>query len=102
MRQFAGQIDLEQAKAFEADHFDTFLQKERPGYRTMCMHNDIDGETPGPVEPFAPRGTFDAKVVDTAMAKRMSFAARWGSACGTAFDAEKFLDAHPQYDWMRG
>jgi hypothetical protein len=102
MRQFSGQIDLQHAKEFEADHFDTFLGKDRPGYRTMCMHNDTDAETPGAVEPFAPRGTFDAKVVDAAMARRMSFAARWGSACGRAFDAEKFLGAHPQYDWMRG
>jgi len=36
------------------------------------------------------------------MAKKMSFAARWGSACGTAFDAEKFLNDHPQFDWMTG
>jgi hypothetical protein len=36
--------------------------------------------------------------VDAAMAKRMSFAARWGSACGTAFSAGKFLKAHPQFD----
>src|SRR5260370_32943409 len=36
------------------------------------------------------------------MAKQMSFAGRWGSACGRAFDAEKFLSAHPQFDWMRG
>jgi hypothetical protein len=31
----------------------------------------------------------------------MSFSARWGSACGTAFDAVKFLKAHPQFDWMK-
>jgi hypothetical protein len=30
----------------------------------------------------------------------MSFAARWGSACGTAFDADRFLREHPQFDWM--
>jgi len=34
------------------------------------------------------------------MAKQMSFVARWGAACGTAFDANKFLEQHPQYDWM--
>lgn len=102
MKQFSGKIDLQLAKEFEADHFDTFLQKENPGYRTLCMHNEIEALTPDGRAPFAPRGTFDAKVVDTEMARRMSFAARWGSACGTAFDAEKFLAAHPQYDWMRG
>jgi hypothetical protein len=32
----------------------------------------------------------------------MSFVARWGAACGTPFDAKKFLEQHPQYDWMNG
>jgi hypothetical protein len=44
----------------------------------------------------------DAKVVDTAMARQMSFAARWGTACGTPFHADKFLAAHPQFDSMTG
>ena len=35
------------------------------------------------------------------MAKQMKFVARWGSACGLAFDAPKFLSAHPQFDWMK-
>jgi hypothetical protein len=36
------------------------------------------------------------------MAKQMSFLARWGSACGTAFYGNKFLKEHPQFDWMTG
>jgi len=32
----------------------------------------------------------------------MRFAARWGSADGTEFDADKFLTAHAQFDWMTG
>ena len=56
----------------------------------------------GKDDPFDPSGTFDAKVVDTAMARRMAFDARWGSADGTAFDADAFLAAHPQYDWLEG
>ena len=44
----------------------------------------------------------DAKVVDAAMAKRMTFAARWGSACGRAFDAPKFLQEQPQFYWLEG
>jgi hypothetical protein len=35
------------------------------------------------------------------MARQMSFAARWGSACGMAFDSQKFLAEHPQYEWMK-
>jgi hypothetical protein len=52
--------------------------------------------------PFDCSGTVDGKVVDAAMAKSMAFTARWGAACGTAFHADKFLIAHPQFDWMTG
>jgi hypothetical protein len=31
----------------------------------------------------------------------MSFAGRWGSGDGIAFDAPKFLAEHPQFDWMQ-
>lgn len=102
MAQHAGKINLELAKAMEADHFDSYLQKDNPGGRSLCGHDDLDAETYGPDIPFTPSGTIDAKVVDTRMAREMSFAARWGSACGAAFDAQKFLAAHPQFDWMHG
>jgi hypothetical protein len=36
------------------------------------------------------------------MARRMAFAARWGSGCGIPFDAEAFLERRPQFDWMSG
>jgi hypothetical protein len=52
--------------------------------------------------PFDPGGTLDGKVVDSKMAKQMSFSARWGSSCGTPFNAKAFLEAHPQFDWMTG
>jgi len=51
--------------------------------------------------PYGCAGTVDAKVVDAALAKKMSFMARWGSACGRAFDAQEYLAAHPQFDWMK-
>jgi hypothetical protein len=79
------------------------LQKENPGSHTLCSHGDLDPEPGWPESmPFNPAGTFDAKVVDATMAKGMSFAARWGSACGIPFNGAKFLAAHPQYLWMKG
>jgi hypothetical protein len=102
MAQCAGKIDLETAKAMEADHYDPYLRTIHPGARSLCDHDDLEFQAYGSDIPFAPTGTLDAKVVDEKMARRMSFAARWGSACGTAFDAPKFLAAHPQFDWMRG
>lgn len=101
MGEYAGKIDLERAKVFEADHFDSYLQQDRPGGRSLCGHDELDSHMYGAEVPFAPMGTIDAKVVDCAMAQKMSFAARWGSACGTAFDAKEFLTKHPQFDWMQ-
>jgi hypothetical protein len=102
MKQYAGRIDLSLAKDFEADHFDTYLQRQQPDGRTLCGHFELEREPAGswPGVPFSCTGTVDAKVVDARMAKNMSFAARWGSACGVAFDADGYLTAHPQFDWM--
>jgi hypothetical protein len=67
--------------------------------RGLCDHTDRDSLAD---PPFDPGGTVDGKVVNSAMARAMTFAARWGSACGTAFDAPAFLQSHPQYRWMAG
>ena len=102
MKENAGKIDLKLAKAFEADHYDSYLNKKNPGGRTLCGHWEVDAQPFGPSKPFSPEGTLDGKVVDATMARNMSFMARWGSACGKAFDGKKFLEQHPQYDWLTG
>jgi len=102
MSQYTGKIDVEAAKGFEADHFDTYFGEDRPGNRSLCAHGEMEHQPAAPWNiPNDPGGTIDAKVVDAKMAKRMSFAARWGSACGTPFDAQKFLAEHPQFEWMK-
>jgi len=100
----AGRIDLAMAERFEADHYDPFLETDHPGGRSLCMHYDLDRDFTDDWHggPYAPTGSFDAKVIDSTLAKKMSFAARWGSPCGTAFDADKFLAKHPQFTWQRG
>ena len=102
MKDYAGKIDLEIAKSLIADHYDAYLNKTEPDGRSLCMHGDLDAQLEGIDEPFYPLGTVDSKIIDSKMAKQMSFLARWGSACGTSFDAKSFLDEHPQYDWMDG
>jgi hypothetical protein len=101
MKDYAGKINVGLAEKFEADHYDSYLNITRPDNRSLCAHGNLDPAYSGGGEPFSPGGTVDGKVVDSKMAKDMSFVARWGSACGTPFDANKFLDAHPQYDWMK-
>lgn len=104
MNENSGHIDLKLAKQFEADHFDTYFKKQQPGGRCLCGHFEFDEEPAGawPGMPFSPTGTLDGKVLDATMARNMSLVARWGSACGKAFDAPKFLAAHPQFEWMSG
>ena len=102
MRDNTGKINLELAKAFEADHYDTYLNTSTPDMRTLCSHPDLDPDIYGVDIPFSPWGTLDGKVIDSKMAKQMSFSARWGSACGTPFDAKAFLAKHLQFDWMNG
>jgi hypothetical protein len=102
MNENKGKIDLEMAKAFEADHFDPYLNTSGPNGRTLCLHSDLDPYYYSNASPFYPTGTLDGKVIDSQMAKQMSFLARWGSACGIPFDANAFLEEHPQYDWMNG
>jgi Phospholipase B len=103
MKEDAGRIDLDLAEKLEADCGDTCLNQVKPTGRTLDGHDELDPEPAwtGSV-PFSPEGTFDAKVVDTRMAREMSFRARWGSADGTAFDAGAFLREHPQFYWMEG
>jgi hypothetical protein len=101
MKENTGKINVELAKKFEADHYDTYRGKVFAGGRTLCGHFELDGDASGGHEvPFGCSGTVDAKVVDAAMAKSMSFAARFGTACGKPFYAQKFLDAHPQFEWL--
>jgi hypothetical protein len=101
MRDNRGKISVDLAERFEGDHFDTYLQQERLGSRALCAHWEYDTTDPSSA-PFDPSGTVDGKVVDSRMAKEMKFAARWGSGCGTPFDAGVFLQQHPQFDWLQG
>jgi len=102
MKENIGKIDVELAKSFEADHYDSYLKMYNPSSRTLCGHNEIDPRFSSGGTPFDPGGSIDGKVLDSKMAKSMSFFARWGSSCGTPFDAKKFLNEHPQFEWMSG
>jgi hypothetical protein len=102
MKENTGKIDINLAESFEADHYDTYLNKDNPGQRTLCGHWELDPQYYDSYIPFNPEGTIDGKVTDSKMAGQMSFIARWGSACGTPFDARAFLETHPQFEWMNG
>jgi hypothetical protein len=101
MKENKGKINLEIAKKFEADHYDPYLKSRTLSQRMLCAHWEYDPQLYTSYMPFSPEGALDGKVIDAKMAKEMSFAARWGAACGTAFNAKKFLIEHPQFEWMK-
>ena len=73
-----GRITVRQAQDFLADDYDVYLRKRQPGSRTLCRHYELDAEPFGGPEPFEPSGTFDGKVVDSELAKKLTFLARLG------------------------
>ncbi len=106
MREYYGKINAEIAKKILADHYDVYLHKINPCSRTIDGHYELDAREfmcqPGRPLPFQPRGTVDGKVLTTALAKKMSFWARWGNSSGMPFYAEGFLKRHIQWEYLRG
>ncbi|MGD2085740.1 MAG: hypothetical protein PVH61_06095 [Candidatus Aminicenantes bacterium] len=103
MKKNYGKIDVELAKQMLADHYDVYLEKEQPSSRTICGHWELDnGMVPGSIGAYLPGGAVDGKVLDSNMAKKWKFWAKWGSSCDIGFDARRFLEKHPQYNWLKG
>ena len=102
MEQNKGKIDVEMAEKFMADHYDTFEKRNNADERSLCAHVE---DSPRGVAiwgwpPYYPGGAVTGKVMDSAMAKAMSFYARRGHPCGEDFIAAQFLKAHPAYAWQ--
>ena len=103
MEQNKGQIDVERAKGFLADHYDTFEKKEQPSERTLCGHVDLSPRgVPDWQPPFGIAGAAQNKATDSRMAERMSFVAAAGHACGLNFKAAEHLEKHPEFAWQKG
>ncbi|MDR1358979.1 MAG: hypothetical protein LBJ48_06460 [Coriobacteriales bacterium] len=101
---YQGELTPELAQDIISDHYDVYLQKARASSRTICAHYDTDNaelSTDPAVAPYMPYGTVDATVMSTALAEEHTILARWGSACGRAFDSTSFLSRNPQYASLR-
>ncbi len=104
MEKFKGTIDTEVAKKVLSDHYDVYLQRDdNPCSRTIEGHYELDPMQYWPARrPYSPQGALDGKVMDSTMAKDMTFEARWGSSSGMAFDATSFLKSHQQWNSLAG
>lgn len=97
-----GKIDTTMVEAFLSDHYDAYTKKEGANLRTLCGHGDVDAEEHSEWDspPYKPHGAVQGKVVDSAMAAKMTFIARIGHPCGTDFIAATFLQQHPEFSWQ--
>jgi hypothetical protein len=97
-----GKLNIETAKKFLADHYDTYTGKDVPGRNSLCGHIEEDGR--GWPEwdwgPNYPAGSFDGKVTDSDLAANGKFWAHWGKPCDTDFIADSFIKRHPEYNWQ--
>jgi hypothetical protein len=100
-----GKLNVALAQQIIADHYDIYLNKENPCSRTCCAHYELDAREymsdQSRPKPFQPRGALDGNVVDSAMAKEMSFSLRWGNSCGMPFDKNKFCNENRVWDYLR-
>jgi hypothetical protein len=102
-KEYKGKIDIEAAKLFMADHYDTFLKKEKASARTLCGHVEADSLGAGCWNdpPFYPTGAVQGKAADGTLASEMKLWAIMGHPCGDPFIASYFLARHPEYDYMK-
>jgi len=101
MTEYKGKIDVEAGKRFETDHYDVLTKEIDPNERTLCGHIDKSSRgLKGWQGPFAPAGTAEAKVSDSAMAEKLSFVAGSGHPCGVPFHAKQHLKEHPEFAWQ--
>lgn len=97
-----GTIDVEHVKKFLADHYDTFLNEDKPSRGTICGHVEMDrrGWPEWNCGPYYPFGTTDGIATDSNLTKKGELWAHWGKPCGTDFIAQKFFEAHPEYSQL--
>jgi hypothetical protein len=91
---YYGKINMSNSKNILSDHYDSFLGKECLGGRCICKHGELnDDSRAGKV--YSMHGCTDGKVVNTNLAKKLSFWGRIGSSCGRVFHPKDFLKKHP-------
>jgi hypothetical protein len=101
MKQYKGKLDVETAKSFMGDHFDTKRNQEKAGRFCLCGHLDEDDAGVAGVSwdaAYFAAGAVQGKVTDSNLAEKMQFWAIMGHPCGESFIAKTFLEAHPEYN----
>jgi Phospholipase B len=101
MAQHKGEIDLNLAQRFLADHYDTYDKKTSANERTLCGHIDLSPRGSKPWQPpYGPAGAVQNKAADAAMVEQMALTAAAGHCCGMDFKAAEHVRDHPEFSWQ--
>jgi len=93
--EYFGKIDVDVAQKVMRDHYVVSLHRDQMNSNSICRHTEMS-------QGHYPFGSIDAKVVDSSMAKRLRFLARWGSGCGRPFRFAEYLRKYPFYQKWKG
>ena len=98
-----GRIDVEMAEQFLSDHQDSYTGKQDADERSLCGHVDRDprGVPEWDLKPYSPFGAVTGKVTDSDLAGKMELIGHAGHPCGEDFLAAPFLEAHPEYGYLK-
>jgi len=96
---YYGKINAENATIVISDHYDSYLNKEMMNTNGICRHSELDHRG---TEPFELVGCTDGKVLNSEMAKELSFVGRFGSSCGRKFSIKDHVKKHPHHkEWSK-
>jgi hypothetical protein len=91
--QYYGSIDVPIAKKIMGDHYDMVLGRNSMNQNVICKHPELD-----PNADYKPYSCTDGKVLNTKLAKDLSFYGVFGSGCGKRnFKKIDYIREHPEY-----
>jgi hypothetical protein len=97
-----GKIDVDAAKKFMGDHFDTWRNKDEASGLSLCGHIDLDpvGAPDMGWPAYTPAGAVQAKATDGTLASSMKLWAIIGHPCGKPFFAAEFISEHEEFSYQ--
>lgn len=96
-----GKIDAAMAQQFLADDYDVVAKKHEPSERSLCGRVDLSSRGMLPWQkPYGAAGAVQNKVMDAAMAGKLSFMAAYGPLAGPKFEAAAYTAKHKQFAWQ--
>lgn len=103
LKEWQGKIDVEAAKLFMGDHYDSYRKKDEASGLSLCGHIDRDeaGAPDMGWPAFSPAGAVQSKATDGTLASEMKLWAIIGHPCGEAFVASDFLASHPEFLYQK-